>query len=75
MVISLVAVEKVGVSLAIDAADPSTEAIEEMVIFLAAVVKVISLVAREKANVLATLSTIVVEGKAVSLVIMEMVIF
>ena len=74
MVISLVAVEKAGVSMAIDAADPSIEAVEERVIFLAAVVKVISLVAKEKANVLATLSAIVVEGKAASLVIMEMVI-
>ena len=51
MVISLVTVEKAGVSKAIDAADPSTEAIEERVIFLAAVGMVISLVAKEKVNV------------------------
>ena len=42
MVISFVAVGKASVSLAIDAAVPSIEAIEEMVIFLAAVERAVS---------------------------------
>ena len=51
MVVSLAVVEMAVVSLAIDAADLSTEATEERVIFSVAEAMVISLVIMERANV------------------------